>query len=286
MRGTTQEWLETNPLNCTSGCNHTNWDGPVREFSSDALSSLPADIGLGGSVPLEQLGPATSSDEQMLLQLLQFLPGLGRWGQPTKYQDISFKKWSQIFRQYLLSAKVKPNVVVFNVGQWLIAGRYTKKDPCIELTNMVRAMLNECDRIGATLVWRASMPDHTRYDENGNALLRKLNTAALAALDAHARERPGGSHFAFRTAYLLGAARPDRTSDGFHYGFRQVDRYRSWMACSDQRQKGNPFSNCIRGASWPPAVSRAMSMVLAHLLCFGLRSKSRPQQQPQLASCG
>lgn len=93
---------------------------------------------------------------------------------------------------------------------------------------MVRAMLNECDRIGATLVWRASMPDHTRYDENGNALLRKLNTAALAALDAHARERPGGSHFAFRTAYLLGAARPDRTSDGFHYGFRQVDRYRSW----------------------------------------------------------
>ena len=72
MRGTTQEWLETNPLNCTSGCNHTNWDGPVREFSRDALSFLPADIGLGGSVPLEQLGPATSSDEQMLLQLLQF----------------------------------------------------------------------------------------------------------------------------------------------------------------------------------------------------------------------
>lgn len=285
LRGTTQRWLEQHPLNCSRGCNGTNWQGHVTEFSRNSWgAALPENTGFPGSVPQDQRGPATAGDASMLLQLLQFLPGLGRWQQPHNSRPLAAAEWAKLFRAYLEAADNKPRIVVFNVGQWLIGGRWQKGDPSDELTKMVEAMLQECDRIGASMVWRASLPDHTRYDADGNALLRKLNGVALEALDAYKKLRPGVSHFALQTAYLLGAARPDRTSDGFHYGFREVDSHQTWMACSDPRHKGDPFPNCIRDADWPPAVGRALSLVLANLLCFsdfGHVSSSRAGHVPR-----
>ena len=208
------------------------------------------------------LSDACEPSQRLAISYLSFAPGMP--GQPKSARSVA--AWREYFAS-VLAAGGDPQLVVFNVGLWLLTAHTKFHDPAGELSKMVSALAGLCDQRRCKLVWRATTFEHLNAAHSPR--IRAFNAAATAAMRHHggsAVDVASGAPLAFQTTYLMSAVRPDRTSDGLHYSYHDSVTKLAWTACDAPQNRNASFPNCIRDTSWPPSVSRGMSMVLAHLL--------------------
>ena len=167
--------------------------------------------------------------------------------------DWSLKQWLDLIEKDFFENAKENSVIVFNVGLWLFV-KY--QDPIKESIKILTAFANLSERYKVIFVWRSTLYDHVKPH---NLEIRKMNSDARKILAGRS------NMFFLDSSFDMSSLRPDRTSDGFHYGYRK--RTSVWRYCdSEEEVFHGAFLNCIREPNWPASVSRAITLMLINYL--------------------
>ena len=141
-----------------------------------------------------------------------------------------------------------------NIGLWLLSR--PDSPPIAESIKIITAFANLCEKYKVIFVWRSTLYHHVT---GFNRKIREMNANAIAII----KDRP--NMFYLDSAYAMSSLRPDRTSDGFHYGYRK--RTSVWRYCdTDEEIYRGPLLNCIREPYFPASVSRQITLMLINYL--------------------
>ena len=142
------------------------------------------------------------------------------------------------------------------IGLWLLLPRLTSP-PDTETIKIVTAFADLCEKYKVIFVWRSTLYNHGRVY---NREVRKFNGHAIKILKSRIKNM-----FYLDSAHSMSSLRPDRTSDGFHYGYRK--RSSVWRYCeTDEEIYSGAVLNCIRKPYFPASVSRQITLMLINYL--------------------
>ena len=255
FRNVTSEWLEKHPLVYTDRetmGEWSNWDGIKGGWLSrdNFLCALPYITGLcyeNGNLKkkCETDGPLFTYKEFFAMK-------------PDGSGDYSTQDWTNLIEKDFFSDVKENSIIVMNIGLWLLApGRYTTYRYTTDNIKVVTAFADLCEKYKVIFVWRSTLYNHVR---SYNREVRKLNRHAIKILKSRVKNM-----FYLDSAYSMSSLRPDRTSDGFHYGYRK--RTSVWRYCdTDEEIYRGPVLNCIREPYFPASVSRQITLTLINYL--------------------